>query len=194
VLWLLEELGVDYQIVPYQRDPATRLAPDSLKKIHPLGKSPVIEDDGLVIAESGAIVDYLARKYGKGKWSPPADTPEFVRYLHWMHYSEGSAMLPLMLNLYTSRLGEAGAPLLPRIFSEIATHFGYMNSELASRDYFVGPAITAADIQMSFPIEAVGARGQLGAFPNLAKFLARIQARPAYQRALQKGGPYELGK
>lgn len=194
VLWMLEELGLPYEIVPYQRDPTTRLAPESLKKIHPLGKSPVIEDDGLIVAESGAIIEFLARKYGQGKLTPKADTPAYVRYLHWMHYSEGSAMLPLMLALYVGRLGEAGAPLLPRIASEMGNHFGYMNIELAKNEYFAGPELTAADIQMSFPIEALGARNQLGAFPNLAKFLARIQARPAYQRALQRGGPYELGR
>ena len=138
VLWLLEELGVPYEIKAYQRDATTMLAPESLKKIHPLGKSPVIRDGDQVVNESGAIIEYIVRKYGKGKLAPPESSPDWPRYLVFMHYAEGSAMLPLMLLLYTGRLGEAGAPLRPRITSEIDNHFGWLDSQLAGREWFVG--------------------------------------------------------
>lgn len=193
ILWLLEELGLDYEIVPYFRDKETNLAPDSLKEVHPLGKSPVMEDGDVVIAESGAIIEYLVDTYGKGALKPEEGTAEARAYREWLHYSEGSAMLPLLLGLYVGRLGDAGAPLLPRIGSEMANHFSYMNGALEGRDYFAGDEITACDMQMSFPIEAAGGTGLLKDYPNLAAFLARIQARPAYQRALKKGGPYQLG-
>ena len=149
ILWLLEELGLDYEIVPYQRDATTNLAPESLKKIHPLGKSPVITDGDKTVAESGAIVEYLIRTYGRDKMMPDEDSPDFLSHLHWMHYAEGSAMLPVMLSLYTMRLGEAAAPLLPRIESEVKNHFGYMNEALGERPFFVGSALTGADIQLT---------------------------------------------
>ena len=193
VLWLLEELGVPYQIVPYQRDAQTNLAPESLKKIHPLGKSPVLKDGDQVVIESGAILEYLVRKYGNGRLAPPESSPEGVRYLQWMHYAEGSAMLPLMLHLYVGRLGDAGAPLRPRIQSEIENHLGYLDAELAHSDWFVGSDITAADVQLSFVIQAGRMLYGLQKFPNLARFLDRIHARPAYQRALERGGPYAFG-
>ena len=197
VLWLLEELGVPYEIVPYQRDPVTRLAPPSLKAIHPLGKSPVIRDNGRVVAETAAIVEYLVRKYDTaGKLAPPADieSPDYLAYLHWMHFSEGSAMLPLMLKLYTARLGDAAAPLKPRIDSELKNHFDYMEAALANQDYFVGNRFSAADIQLSFVLDAGASRGPMGQYPRLTALHERLQARPAYQRAVQRGGPYELGK
>jgi glutathione S-transferase len=190
VLWLLEELELPYQIVAYQRDAATMLAPESLQKIHPLGKSPVIRDGDQVVIESGAILEYIVRRYGKGRLAPPESSPEAVRYLQLMHYAEGSAMLPVMLLLYAGRLGEASAPLRPRITSELDRHMGWLDAELSGRDFFVGDALTAADVQLSFPIQATRRLYGLEKFPNLARFLDRIEARPAYRRALERGGPY----
>lgn len=196
ILWLLEELERPYEIVPYQRDPTTRLAPAELKAIHPLGKSPVIRDEGHVVAESGAIVEYLVRKYDTGKLAPPVDpaSADYRAYLHWLHFSEGSAMLPLMLRLYVGRLGEAGAPLEPRIESELKNHFDYMEGVLAGQDYFVGNRFSAADIQMSFVLDAGASRGGMARYPRLTALHARLKARPAHQRAVQRGGPYELGR
>jgi len=193
VLWLLEELGVAYEIQAYQRDATTMLAPESLKKIHPLGKSPVIKDGEQVVIESGAILEYILRKYGKGRLVPKDGTPEAVKYLVYMHYAEGSAMLPVMLLLYSGRLGEAAAPLRPRITSEIDNHFGWLDSQLAGRDWFVGTSLSAADIQLSFPIQATRRLYGIDKFPNLKGFLDRIHARPAYKQALAKGGAYAFG-
>ncbi len=190
VLWMLEELGLSYEIKFYQRDATTNLAPPELKAVHPLGKSPVIVDNGRTIAESGAILDYLARWHGATKVSVTPDDPNWPTYLHWMHWAEGSAMLPLMLALYTSRLGEAAAPLAPRIASEISNHLGYIDQALEGRDFLVGDYLTAADIQNSFVLEAASMGGRLADYPNLGRVLAVWQGRPAYQRALEKGGPY----
>ena len=194
VLWLLEELGLPYQIQHHQRDAQSNLAPESLKKIHALGKSPVLRDGETVVIESGAILEYLVRKYGKGRLAP-ADplSADGVRYLQLMHYAEGSAMLPVMLKLYAGRLGEAGAPLQPRIASELDTHLGWLDGLLAGREFFVGSDLTAADIQLSFVIQAGRMLYGLQKFPNLASFLDRIHARPAYKRGLEKGGPYAFG-
>ncbi len=195
ILWLLEELGVDYEVVPYQRDATTRLAPPELKKVHPLGKSPVVTDGELTVAESGAIVDYLIRKYGKGRFMPAENNADFVTYTQWLHFAEGSAMLPLLLLLYVGRLGEAGAPLHPRIMSEIDNHLGYMNAALGDKPFFMGQDLTGADIQLSFVVEAAGARGDfLARYPNLKRYAQSIQARPAYRRAIERGGPYQLGR
>lgn len=193
ILWLMEELGLEYEIVGYQRDAVTRLAPPELEKIHPLGKSPVVTDGDLLIHESGAVTDYLIRKYGDGKLAPAIDTDDYVKYVEWMHYAEGSAMLPLLLGLYTSRLGDAAEPLMPRINSEMQNHFSFINDEMKDREYFVGSELTGADIMMSFPLEAANARGALAPFENLAAFVTRIQARPAYLRGLEKGGAYSYG-
>ncbi len=193
ILWQLEEMGLDYEIVPYARDAETSLAPDSLKDIHPLGKSPVMEDGDVKIAESGAIVDYLIRAYGGGNYMPATDVADYNRYVEWLHYAEGSAMLPLLLMLYVSRLGEAGAPLHPRIQSEIANHLSYVARGLGDKSYFMGDALTGADFQMIFVLEAANVRGGLKHFPNLAAYLERIQARGAYKRAVERGGPYQLG-
>lgn len=193
VLWLLEELELPYEVVRYERDPATRLAPAALKAVHPLGKSPVLEDDGRTVAESGAILDYLVRRHGEGRLAPSPDSPAYDAYQHWMHYGEASAMLPMMLLLYVMRLGEAGAPLHPRIESEIATHIGYIDRSLGGRDYLLGPEFTAADIQVSFPLEAARTFGKLQAYPTAAAYLDRLEARPAFRRALEKGGPFALG-
>lgn len=192
ILWLLEELGAPYEIKHYQRDAATRLAPPELTAVHPLGKSPVITDGDITIAESGAVVDYIQRKYGGGKLGPPAGEAEAEKYREWLHYAEGSAMLPLMLNLYVRRLGDAGAPLHARIQSEMDNHLGYVNKALEGRDWLMGD-FTAADVQMSFVGEVARAFGQTATHKNIGAWVARFQARPAYLRALEKGGAYNLG-
>jgi glutathione S-transferase len=194
ILWLLEELGLEYELRKYERDAVTNLAPPELKAIHPLGKSPVITDGPLTIAESGVIVDYLVRRYGNGRLSPPVDIedPVYLEYLHWLHFSEGSAMLPLLLKLYVSRLGAAGEPLSPRIESELHNHFSYLSAALGKNDFLVADTLSGADIQLSFVLEAGGSRGPLTDYPNLVAWRDRLQARPAYQRALERGGPYRF--
>jgi glutathione S-transferase len=190
ILWLLEELGVPYEIVKYERMSPVPLAPPELKKVHPLGKSPVLEDGKRVIAESGAEVEYVIDTYGKGRMKPKAGSDDYWRYVEWMHYAEGSAMLPLLLALYTAMLGDAAALLKPRVDSEIANNLSYMESAIKGREFFVGNELTGADIQLLFPLEAAGAR--LEPYPELMKYRARMQARPAYKRGIEKGGPYAL--
>lgn len=190
VLWLLEELELPYEIRHYARDAKTRLAPPELTAVHALGKSPVIEEDGLKVIESGAIVDYLIRRHGAGRLQPAQPSSEFEAYNQWLHYAEGSAMLPLMLRLYVSRLGEAGAPLAPRIDSELKNHLGYVNSALQGRDWLVGNDLSGADIQMSFVGEA--SRGLRSSYPHMDAWVKRFQQRPAYRRALERGGPYSM--
>ncbi len=193
ILWLLEELGVPYEVKRYERDRATMLAPPELRAVHPLGKSPVIEDAGRVVAESGAIVEYLAARYGDGALTPPAGTDAALKVNYWMHFAEGSAMTPLLLKLYLSRLGEAGAPLLVRVQAQIAALLGYIEAELGGGAFLVGGALSIADVQMSYPLEAAAARGGLDArYPAVTAYLARLHARPAYQRALERGGEYEV--
>mgnify|MGYP000080997062 CR=1 FL=1 len=207
ILWLLEELGVEYNVVRYERDTKTMLAPASLKAVHPLGKSPVIVDGRNTLAESGAIIEYLADNYGGTLGlAPKIGTPERLRYSYWLHYAEGSAMPPLLMSLVFSKIRSAPMPFFIRpiakliadramsgfVGPQVKLHLNYVNAELGARPWFVGKKFTAADIQMSFPIEAAGSRGGLAAFPHLQTFLERIHARPAYQRALEKGGPYEL--
>ena len=194
ILWLLEELELPYEIKHYARNPQTRLAPPELMTVHPLGKSPVITAGGTTVIESGAIVDYLIRRHGGGRLQPATDSPAYDIYQQWLHYAEGSAMLPLMLKLYVSRLGEAGTPLAPRIESELANHLGYVDKCLAERDWLVGDTLTGADVQMSFVGEAAGMRGNLERYPNLMAWVKRFQARPAYRRALERGGPYSFAK
>lgn len=208
VLWLLEETGVPYRVQRYQRDAKTMLAPPELRRVHPLGKSPVIEDAGEVIAESGAIIEYLAGAYGSAQsLVPAANTPEARRYRYWLHYAEGSAMPPLVLSLIFSRLPKGPMPFVLRplvkgiadkvlktfVNPQLRTHFDYIESELAQRRWFAGEEFTAADIQMSFPLEAAAARGAINErHPHARAWLARIHARPAYARALEQGGPFEL--
>ncbi len=207
VLWLLEELGVPYEIKRYQRDPVTMLAPASLRKVHPLGKSPVITDGALTLAESGAIIEYLVDRYGEGRLAPAAGTPLHIRYLYWLHYAEGSLMPPLLLKLVFDKVRTAPMPFFVRpIASRIADaatttfigpqlklHLDYLEGELAEGTWFVGSRFTAADVQMSFPLEAAAARGGLDAGrPRLMAFLARIHERPAYRRALEAGGEFDL--
>jgi glutathione S-transferase len=193
ILWLLEELEVPYEIVPYKRMSPVPFAPPELKAVHPLGKSPVITDGKHTIAESGAIVEYVLDTYGKGRLRPDPKSADHFKYIEWMHYAEGSAMLPLMMLLYTSMLGDGAAPLRPRIDSEIANHLGYVSQALTGHDFLVGSSLTGADIQMAFVLEAAEASGVLKAYPVLTVYLTRLQARPAYKRAIEKGGPYDLG-
>ena len=190
ILWLLEELGQPYEIKQYQRDATTRLAPPELKAVHPLGKAPVMTDGGLTLAESGAVVDYLIRHHGQGRLQPASGSPDYEPYLQWLHYAEGSAMLPLMLRLYVGRLGAAGAPLAPRIASELENHLGYVDRSLQGREWLMGDALTGADIQMSFVGEA--ARDLRAGYANINAWVKRFQARPAYRKALERGGPYAL--
>ncbi|MFM0432782.1 glutathione S-transferase [Paraburkholderia aspalathi] len=207
VLWLLEELGVPYEIKRYERDPNTMLAPPELRTVHPLGKSPVITDEGQTLAESGAIIEYLVDKYGQGRFAPAAGTPGRLRYTYWMHYAEGSAMPPLLLKLIALRIASAPMPFFAKpiarkiawtlqssfIDPQLKLHLGFINKELGATGWFVGNDFTAADVQMSFPLEAATARGGMeGQIPAVVDFLKRIHARPAYQRALERGGKYEL--
>jgi len=194
ILWLLEELGLPYELKVYKRDATTRLAPPELKAVHPLGKSPVITDGQATVIESGAIIDYVIRRHAGGRLQPDPASPAYDVYQQWLHYAEGSAMLPLMLFMYVGRLGEAGAALHPRLESEIANHMGYVEASLAGRDYIMGAELSAADIQLSFVGEVLGAFGRLDAYPNIKAWVARFQARPAYRTALEKGGAYSFAK
>lgn len=190
VLWLLEELQLPYEVVRYQRDAKTMLAPESLKRIHPLGKSPVIEDDTRTLAETGAIVTYLISRYGPNL-APESTSELYWRYIYWLHYAEGSAMPPLLLKLVLSRLGLLGLPARGFVDRQLTLHLNYMEGELGKATWFVGDQFTGADIMMSFPLEAAAQRAGLDpSRPKLWDFLQRIHARPAYQRALEKGGPY----
>ena len=207
VLWLLEELGLEYEVKRYERDPKTMLAPDALRKVHPLGKSPVISDGDLTVAESGAIVEYLVDRYGKGQLAPQAGTPERLRYTYWLHFAEGTAMPPLLMKLVFDRIESGPMPFFVKpiakaiagkvkssfIAPNIKRNLDYMEAELGKQAWFAGDAFGTADIQMSFPLEAAAARGGLdAAYPKLKQFLDRIHQRPAYQRALERGGKYDL--
>ena len=206
ILWLLEELAVPYEVKRHERDKKTMLAPLALKLVHPLGKSPVITDDGVTVAESGAIVEYIVERYGKGRMIPAAGTPERLRYTYWLHYAEGSLMPLLVMKLVLSRVPQAVPglirPIARRIVSGIENLYlgpnlrlqlDYVEAELGKSEWLAGGEITAVDVQMSFPIEAAAARGDTDKpRPKMKAFLERIHARPAYKRALEKGGPYEL--
>ena len=206
VLWLLEELGVGYVVQRYERDPKTMLAPASLRAVHPLGKAPVITENGVTIAESGAIIDYLIERHGGGRLIPPVGTPDRLRYTYWLHFAEGSAMPPLLLSLLFGRL-PGQSPLFVRpvtraiskkvlqayVEPQLKLQRDFMEGELTKSSWFAGEEFSAADIQMSFVVEASAARGGLDpSRPKLMAWLERIHARPAYGRALEKGGPYEL--
>ena len=190
ILWLLEELGADYELVRHQRDETTNLAPPELLAVHPLGKSPVIESDEGVIAESGAIVEYLCARHAPQM--APQDGPAGIEHLQLMHFAEGSAMTPIILNLYVGKLGEAGAPLQPRIQAELASHFGYMERILRPSGHFVLDELSAADIILSFPAEVAIASGAGAMLPKLTAFVEMIHARPAYRKALEVGGAYRF--
>jgi glutathione S-transferase len=207
VLWMLEELGAPYDIKRYQRDAKTMLAPPELRAVHPLGKSPVIQDGEVTLAESGAILEYLVERHGGGRLAPARGTPERLRYGYWMHFAEGSAMPPLLLLLIFNRIEKAPMPFFVKpvaraiarrakesfILPNNERNLDFMESELQGREWFAGGEFTAADIQMSFPLEAARARGGLDERrPRLMDFLARIHARPAYRRAVERGGTYAL--
>ena len=207
ILWLLEELGIPYEVKRYERDRKTMLAPPSLRKIHPLGKSPVITDGNITVAESGAIVEYLVETYGEGRLIPKAGTPGRLRYTYWLHFAEGSGMPPLLMKLIFDRIETSPMPFFARpiaraisakvkesfIGPNLKAQLAYMEAELGNAPWFAGDKFTAADIQMSFVIEAAAARGGLGRHHrNLSDWLGRIHARPAYKRALERGGEYSL--
>ncbi len=207
ILWLLEELGLEYEVKRYERDPKTMLAPPELKAVHPLGKSPVITEGELTLAESGAIIEYLVDTHGQGRLAPAPGSPERLRLNYWLHYAEGSAMTPLLLKLVFNRVESAPMPFFVKPFAkgiarkvkgtvvepQIIQHLNYLNAELAATGWFAGSDFSAADVQMSFPLEAAAARGGLDQkWPNLMAFLKRIHERPAYQRALERGGEYDI--
>ena len=207
VLWLLEELGLPYEITKYQRDPATMLAPPELQRVHPLGKSPVITDGDATVAESGAIVDYLVERYGNGRLVPAAGTPQRLRWTYWLHFAEGSAMPPLLLKLIFERIkvspmpffakpiarGIANKVMAAMVDPNLKRQLDFMEGELRQSEWFAGSEFSAADIQMSFPVDAAAQRAGLDASrPKLMAFLKRIHARPAYRRALERGGPYSF--
>lgn len=208
ILWLLEELGAPYELRCYERDPETMFAPPELRAVHPLGKSPVVTEGDDVVAESGAIIEYLLDGHDRGQLRPETGTPEHLQYRYWLHYAEGSAMPPLLLKLVFLRLEHGVGPLLLRpvirqiarqvqaqyVDREIAQHMRYWEDHLAHHDWFAGQSFSAADIQMSFPLEAAESRADLGAFPNIDRFLSAVRARPAYQRAVEIGGPFDLGR
>lgn len=185
VMWLLEEIGVDYELIAYQRDAKTRLAPESLRALHPLGKSPMVEIDGRLVTESAAIVELICAQHAP-QMVPTRDDPAYIDHLELMHFAEGSAMLPPLLSLYTSMLGDAAAPLQPRINSELANHFNYMEKILRPSGHFVLDQLSAVDIMMSFPAEIAIRQNRAAKYPKLASFVAEIQSRPAYQRALAR--------
>jgi len=207
VLWLLEELGLPYEIKKYERDAKTMLAPASLREVHPLGKSPVITDDGVTVAESGAIIEYLVERYGNGRLAPAIGTPERLRWRYWLHFAEGTAMSPLLLKLIFEKIPQSPMPFFVRpiargicakvlammVEPNLKRQLDFMEAELGRSDWFAGNEFSAADVQMSFPVEASAQRAGLDASrPRLMAFLKRIHARPAYRRALERGGPYDF--
>ncbi|MEH1910612.1 MAG: glutathione S-transferase [Nostoc sp.] len=194
VLWLLEELGIEYEIKFYERDPKTMLAPESLRQVHPLGKSPVITDADLTIAESGAIIEYVVDRYGNGRLVPASGTPEHLRYTYWLHYAEGSAMLPLVMQVVLNNFGAGDSNVVSGFVApQIKLHFDYIEGELSKSTWFAGEEFTAADIQMSFPLELIAMRREeVESRPKLKEFIERIHARPAYKRALERGGTYDV--
>jgi glutathione S-transferase len=207
VLWLLEELGVPYEIKKYQRDPKTMLAPETLRAVHPLGKSPVITDGDVTVAESGAIVEYLIEHYGQGPLVPPSGTEQRRRYTYWLHFAEGSAMPPLLLKLIFDRIESGPMPFFVKpvargiarkvkgltVEPNLKRQLDFMEAELGKSEWFAGNDFSAADIQMSFPVEAAAQRAGLDASrPKLMNFLKKIHVRPAYRRALERGGPYSF--
>lgn len=190
ILWLLEEIGAPYEVKYYDRDATTNLAPPELIAVHPLGKSPVIEDNGRVIIESGAITEYLCERHGGAHLVPARGTDDHISHLEWLHFAEGSAMTPILLRIYTARLGEAAAPLEPRINQQLEAHFAYMESRVGDRGHFIGDSLSAADIMLSFPAEIAIMQGMAPRYPKLAAFVNACHARPAWQRAREKGGAY----
>jgi glutathione S-transferase len=192
ILWLLEELGLPYEIKQHKRDPKTHVAPPELKQVHPLGKSPVIEDNGRVVAESGAIIDYILRRHGHGRLQPASSSASYDEYVQWMHYAEGSAMPALIIRIIVARVGDAAAAALPRLDAAIALQLGYIDRKLEGRQYILGNELTAADIQLSFVAEFAAARFGISDYPNIEAWVKRFQARRAYKAALTRGGAYSF--
>ena len=190
ILWLLEEMGAPYEVKYYDRDPVTNLAPPELIAVHPLGKSPVIEDNGRVITESGAITEYLCERHGGGHLVPERGSDDHISHLEWLHFAEGSAMTPILLRIYTARLGEAAAPIEPRIAQQLDAHFAYMESRVGTNGHFIGSDLSAADIMLSFPAEIAIMQGMAPRYPKLAAFVNACHDRPAWRRAREKGGAY----
>lgn len=192
--WLLEELGAPYRIERYQRDSKTNLAPTQLRAVHPLGKSPVIQDGDLTLAESGAIIEYLVERYGSGRFTPQRGTPEHVRYLHWMHFAEGTIMLHLVARLYLTRVGEAAKAMQARVETMLGDELDLVEAELGRSAHLAGAEFSAADVQMTFPLEFAAHHGLVvERHAKLRDYLARMQARPAYRRAVETGGAYAFG-
>lgn len=207
ILWLLEELGLEYEVVKYLRDPATFRAPPELRSLHPLGKLPVVVDDGLTLAESGAIVEFILERYGQGRLAPPSGTPERVRYTYWLHYAEGSVMTPLLLKLIFDHIETGPVPFFVRPVvrglaraikkqfaqPEIDRHLDFLEAELGHSTWFAGEDLTAADIMLSFPLQiAAGHAGLDAGRPRLMGFLERVADRPAWRRGVERGGPYQI--
>ncbi|MFC3785233.1 glutathione S-transferase [Sphingopyxis italica] len=198
ILWLLEEIGAAYEVKYYDRDPVTNLAPPELLAVHPLGKSPLIEESGdsasggrgRVIIESGAITEYLCERHGGAHLVPERGSDDHISHLEWLHFAEGSAMTPILLRIYTARLGEAAAPLEPRIAQQLDAHFAYMESRVGENGHFIGDELSAADIMLSFPAEIAIMQGMAPRYPKLAAFVNACHVRPAWQRAREKGGAY----
>lgn len=190
ILWLLEELGADYEIEHYQRDAQTNLAPPELKQAHPLGKSPLIEDDGLRVAESGAIIQYLCERHGGESWLPAPGSEDHIRHLEWMQFGESSFFVPVMLKIYAGHLGEAASPMMPRVDEQLAAHIRFAEDSISDDLHFVGNDWSAADVMMSFPAEIAVMQGYAEQAPRLARFVEAIHARPAWQRARERGGAY----
>ncbi len=201
VLWMLEELGVEYTVVRYERDAKTMLAPPELKEVHPLGRSPVIRDGDFVLAESGAILEYLVERYGAGRFVPQRGTREYETCRYWVHYAEGSLMMQLLVKLYLDRVGEPAKAQLERVSGAVRMHLAYVEDSLGSSQFLTGSTLTVADVQMSFPLEVSVAQGMLGdAHPRLKALLGRLHERPAYQSGVgegwgvcicEVGGPHE---
>lgn len=191
ILWLLEELGAEYEVRRYERDAESNLAPPELSAIHPLGKSPLIEVDGQLIAESGAIVEYLCEKFDGESWQIGKDSSDYIPYLEFLHFAEGSAMTPILLNLYASRLGGAAAPIMPRVQQQLQAHFSFMDKSLSETGHFVGSDWTAADVMMSFPAE-IAAMSTGKAYPHILQFVQKIHEQPAWKRARERGGSYYI--
>jgi glutathione S-transferase len=194
ILWLLEELGLSYEIRPYFRDGRTKMAPPELRDIHPLGKSPVISDNGRVIAESGAIIDYLIRRHGEGRLEPDRSTNAYDDYVHWLHYAEGSAVVPFIVQPIANAYGRLSGPLRRRVAAELDLHMSYIDASLEGRNYLLGDELTGADVQMSFVGELAGSKADRSIYSNVDAWIRRLQARPAYLTAITRGGPYELGR
>ncbi len=192
IVWLAEELGIDYQIEKHFRDPQTLRAPESLNAIHPLGKSPVIEHDGKIIAETDAIIEYITRKLAGGRLAVDQDSPDYGSYLEWLHFPEGSLQGPLVFDLIYQWARGDNEVLFGFYDAEMQRHYTYIDAELATRDTVLDSGFTAADVNITWTLEFAEARGRTQAHSNIGAYLTRMRDRPAYKRALERGGPQDL--